>query len=178
MRAPTTRSHKAPGRQKTSFAGQGILGLGAGVTATLASLSDTLLGERSLGAVEEISFDSSVDRRRIQGWIVKPPDFEPSRKYPLLLEIHGGPFASYGPSFAAEIQLYAAAGYVVLYLNPRGSTGYGEEFADLIHHDYPDNDYGDLMSGVDAVLGRGYIDGERLFVTGGSGGGAPTFCWA
>jgi dipeptidyl aminopeptidase/acylaminoacyl peptidase len=141
---------------------------------TLTALSDTLLSERSLGAVEEISFDSSVDRRRIQGWIVKPPDFDPSRKYPLLLEIHGGPFASYGPSFAAEIQLYAAAGYVVLYLNPRGSTGYGEEFADLIHHDYPDNDYGDLMSGVDAVLGRGYIDGERLFVTGGSGGGVLT----
>ena len=88
-------------------------------------------------AVEEISFDSSVDGRRIQGWIVKPPDFDPPKKYPLLLEIHGGPFASYGPSFAAEIQLYAAAGYVVLYLNPRGSTGYGEEFADLIHHDYP-----------------------------------------
>ncbi|MHB8476928.1 MAG: prolyl oligopeptidase family serine peptidase [Steroidobacteraceae bacterium] len=142
--------------------------------ATLTALSDTLLGERSLGAVEEIAFDSSVDRRHIQGWIVKPPDFDPSRKYPLLLEIHGGPFASYGPSFAAEIQLYAAAGYVVLYLNPRGSTGYGEEFADLIHHDYPDNDYGDLMSGVDAVLGRGYIDGERLFVTGGSGGGVLT----
>jgi dipeptidyl aminopeptidase/acylaminoacyl peptidase len=142
--------------------------------ATLTALSDTLLGERSLGAVEEISFDSSVDRRHIQGWIVKPPDFDPSRKYPLLLEIHGGPFASYGPSFAAEIQLYAAAGYVVLYLNPRGSTGYGEEFADLIHHDYPNNDYGDLMSGVDAVLGRGYIDGERLFVTGGSGGGVLT----
>ena len=141
---------------------------------TLTALSDTLLRERSLGAVEEISFDSSVDRRRIQGWIVKPPDFDPARKYPLLLEIHGGPFASYGPSFAAEIQLYAAAGYVVLYLNPRGSTGYGEEFADLIHHDYPDNDYGDLMSGVDAVAGRGYVDGERLFVTGGSGGGVLT----
>ena len=141
---------------------------------TLTALSDTLLSERSLGAVEEISFDSSVDHRRIQGWIVKPPDFDPSKKYPLLLEIHGGPFASYGPSFAAEIQLYAAAGYVVLYLNPRGSTGYGEEFADLIHHDYPDNDYGDLMSGVDAVLGRGYLDAERLFVTGGSGGGVLT----
>ncbi|HEV7612017.1 MAG TPA: S9 family peptidase [Steroidobacteraceae bacterium] len=139
--------------------------------ATLASLSDTLLNQRTLGAVEEIIFDSSVDKRPIQGWIVKPPGFDRTKKYPLLLEIHGGPFASYGPSFAAEIQLYAAAGYVVLYLNPRGSTGYGEEFADLIHHDYPDNDYGDLMSGVDAVLGRGYVDAERLFVTGGSGGG-------
>jgi acylaminoacyl-peptidase len=141
---------------------------------TLSDPSDTLLGERTLGAVEEISFASSVDRRPIQGWIIKPPSFDQSRKYPLLLEIHGGPFASYGPSFAAELQLYAAAGYVVLYLNPRGSTGYGQEFADLIHHDYPDNDYGDLMSGVDTVLGRGYIDSERLFVTGGSGGGVLT----
>lgn len=142
--------------------------------ATLTALSDTLLSQRTLGAVEELSFESSVDRRRIQGWIVKPPGFDAAKKYPLLLEIHGGPFASYGPSFAAEIELYAAAGYVVLYLNPRGSTGYGEEFADLIHHDYPDNDFGDLMSGVDAVIGRGYVDAQRLFVTGGSGGGVLT----
>ncbi len=141
---------------------------------TLTALSDILLRQRTVGAVEEISFDSSVDHRRIQGWIVKPPGFDAAKKYPLLLEIHGGPFASYGPSFAAEVQLYAAAGYVVLYLNPRGSTGYGEEFADLIHHDYPDNDFGDLMSGVDAVIGRGYIDSRRLFVTGGSGGGVLT----
>ena len=142
--------------------------------ATLTALSDPLLKQRTLGAVEEISFDSSVDHRPIQGWIVKPPLFDAAKKYPLLLEIHGGPFASYGPSFAAELQLYAAAGYVVLYLNPRGSTGYGEEFADLIHHDYPDNDFGDLMSGVDAVIGRGYVDAQRLFVTGGSGGGVLT----
>jgi dipeptidyl aminopeptidase/acylaminoacyl peptidase len=142
--------------------------------AALTAHSATLLDQRTLGAVEEISFESSVDRRHIQGWIVKPPGFDAAKKYPLLLEIHGGPFASYGPSFAAEIQLYAAAGYVVLYLNPRGSTGYGEEFADLIHHDYPDNDYGDLMSGVDAVVGRGYVDDQRLFVTGGSGGGVLT----
>ena len=141
---------------------------------TLTALSDPLLRQRTVGAVEEITFDSSVDHRRIQGWIVKPPLFDAAKKYPLLLEIHGGPFASYGPSFAAEIQLYAAAGYVVLYLNPRGSTGYGEEFADLIHHAYPDNDFGDLMSGVDAAIGRGYVDPQRLFVTGGSGGGVLT----
>ncbi|MEA3197215.1 MAG: hypothetical protein QOF32_1267 [Gammaproteobacteria bacterium] len=139
--------------------------------ATIARLSDTVLSQRTLGTVEELVFNSSADHRPIQGWIVKPPGFDASKKYPLLLEIHGGPFASYGPSFAAEIQLYAAAGYVVLYLNPRGSTSYGEEFADLIHHDYPDNDYADLISGVDAVVGRGYVDAERLFVTGGSGGG-------
>ena len=134
--------------------------------ATLTALSENLLAQRTLGSLEEIGFDSSVDRRRIQGWIVRPPIFTAGKKYPLLLEIHGGPFASYGASFAAEIQLYAAAGYVVLYLNPRGSTGYGEEFADLIHHDYPDKDFDDLMSGVDAVLGKGDIDPNRLFVTG------------
>jgi VCBS repeat-containing protein len=141
---------------------------------TIAALSGTLLGQRTLSAVEEIAFDSSADHLRLQGWIVKPPGFDPAKKYPLLLEIHGGPFASYAASFAAEIQLYAAAGYVVLYMNPRGSTGYGEQFANLIHHDYPDKDYDDLMSGVDAVIQRGYIDNQRLFVTGGSGGGVLT----
>jgi dipeptidyl aminopeptidase/acylaminoacyl peptidase len=141
---------------------------------TLASLSDNLLGQRTIGALEEITFDSTADHRHMQGWIVKPPGFDPSKKYPLVLEIHGGPFAMYAPSFAAEIQLYASAGYVVLYMNPRGSTGYGEEFANLIHHDYPNKDYDDLMSGVDAVIGRGYVDTQRLFVTGGSGGGVLT----
>jgi dipeptidyl aminopeptidase/acylaminoacyl peptidase len=141
---------------------------------TLESLSAPTLRERSLGVVEPLSFRSSADGRDIQGWVIKPPAFDAAKKYPLLLEIHGGPFASYGPSFAAELQLYAAAGYVVLYLNPRGSTGYGEQFADLIHHDYPGKDYDDLMSGVDEVLNRGYVDRERLFVTGGSGGGILT----
>jgi acylaminoacyl-peptidase len=124
--------------------------------------------------VEEIWYESSYDGRRIQGWIVTPPEFSPSRKYPLLLEIHGGPFANYGARFSTEIQLYAAAGYVVLYTNPRGSTSYGEEFGNLIHHAYPGYDYDDLMSGVDAVLERGYIDEENMFVTGGSGGGVLT----
>jgi dipeptidyl aminopeptidase/acylaminoacyl peptidase len=141
---------------------------------TLPALSDALLGQRSIGAVEEISFDSSADGRHMQGWVVKPPGFDAAKKYPFVLEIHGGPFASYAPSFAAEIQLYAAAGYVVLYMNPRGSTGYGEEFGNLIHHDYPDKDYDDLMSGVDAVIQRGFVDSQRLFVTGGSGGGVLT----
>jgi dipeptidyl aminopeptidase/acylaminoacyl peptidase len=141
---------------------------------TIASFSDTLLAQRAIGSVEEITFDSSADHRQMQGWIVKPASFDPAKKYPFVLEIHGGPFAMYAPSFAAEIQLYASAGYVVLYMNPRGSTGYGEEFANLIHHDYPNKDYDDLMSGVDAVIGRGYVDAQRLFVTGGSGGGVLT----
>jgi dipeptidyl aminopeptidase/acylaminoacyl peptidase len=149
-------------------------GTSTGDIVTLASLSDALLQQRSMSAVEEINFKSSADARRIQGWVIKPPAFDSAKKYPLLLEIHGGPFASYGPSFAAELQLYAAAGYVVLYLNPRGSTGYGQEFTDQIHHNYPDKDFDDLMSGVDEVVGRGYIDRDRLFVTGGSGGGVLT----
>lgn len=92
----------------------------------------------------------------------------------MILEIHGGPFANYGPRFAAQMQLYAAAGYVVFYANPRGSTSYGPEFGNLIHHAYPGHDYDDLMSGVDAVIAKGYIDADSLFVTGGSGGGVLT----
>ena len=143
-------------------------------TAQLTALSDNLLTARSLGRVEEIDFKSSADQRALQGWIVYPPGFAASGKYPLLLEIHGGPFTAYEPSFALEMQYYAAAGYVVLYMNPRGSTGYGEEFANLIHHDYPGKDYDDLMSGVDAVIAKEFISTDRLFVTGGSGGGVLT----
>lgn len=144
---------------------------------SLTRLNEDLFGQRALGKVEEIRFESSYKEKgveRIQGWIVTPPDFDPKKKYPLLLEIHGGPFANYGPRFSAEIQLYAAAGYVVLYVNPRGSTGYGEKSANLIHHDYPGHDFDDLMSGVDEVIKRGSIDEDNLFVTGGSGGGILT----
>ncbi len=137
-------------------------------------LNDDLLRFRKLGSVEEIWFPSSFDGRKIQGWIVKPPDFDPGKKYPLILEIHGGPFANYGNRFAAEIQLFASAGYVVLYTNPRGSTSYGQAFGNLIHHNYPGEDYDDLISGVDAVIEKGYVDSKRLFVTGGSGGGVLT----
>ncbi len=140
----------------------------------LTHLNEDLLGHKELGEVEEIWFQSSYDGREIQGWIVKPPGFDPSRSYPLILEIHGGPFANYGDRFSTEVQLYAAAGYVVFYANPRGSTSYGEEFGNLIHHAYPSQDYDDLMSGVDAVVGRGYVDESNLFVTGGSGGGVLT----
>jgi acylaminoacyl-peptidase len=145
-----------------------------GRTTPLTELNEDLLAHKQLGEVEEIWWDSSHDGRRVQGWIMKPPEFREGERYPLVLEIHGGPFASYGPHFAAELQLYAAAGNVVLYTNPRGSTSYGEEFGNLIHHAYPGNDYDDLMSGVDAVIERGYVDEDRLFVTGGSGGGVLT----
>jgi len=145
-----------------------------GVVQRLTSLNDDLLPYRQLAAIEEIEFQSSADSRRIQGWIALPPGFDPEKRYPLILEIHGGPFAAYGPHFSTEVQLYASAGYVVLYTNPRGSTSYGEEFGNLIHHAYPGSDYDDLMSGVDAVIARGFIDPERLYVTGGSGGGVLT----
>jgi acylaminoacyl-peptidase len=148
-------------------------GLGAKAT-VLTRLNDDLLSGKRLSAAEEIWTESSHDHRRIQSWVLKPPGFEASKKYPLILEIHGGPFADYGDRWAAELQLYAAAGYVVLYSNPRGSTSYGEQFGNLIHHAYPGNDYDDLMSAVDAVIGRGYVDTANLFVTGGSGGGVLT----
>jgi acylaminoacyl-peptidase len=140
----------------------------------LTRLNDDLFAYKKLGKVEELWWESSFDKKRIHGWIVTPPDFDPSKKYPLILEIHGGPFAAYSPFFAAEIQLFAAAGYVVLYTNPRGSSSYGEEFGNLIHHDYPNHDYEDLMSGVDAAVAKGYVDETQLYVTGGSGGGVLT----
>ena len=140
----------------------------------LTRLNEDLFGHKTLGHVEELWAKSSADRRRVQGWLVHPPGFDPSQTYPLILEIHGGPFANYGPRFTAECQLYAAAGYVVLYVNPRGSTSYGETFGNLIHHAYPGQDYDDLMSAVDATIARGYVDADRLFVTGGSGGGVLT----
>ncbi len=140
------------------------------------AVNEDILGHKILGKVEEIWYKSSLDARDIQSWIIKPPDFDPSKKYPLILEIHGGPFANYGDRFDIEKQIMASAGYVVLYTNPRGSTSYGEEFGNLIHHAYPGDDFYDLNSGVDAVIEKGYIDAKNLFVTGGSGGGVLT-CW-
>ncbi len=137
-------------------------------------LNADILPRLALSQAEEIRWASPHDGREIQGWVLYPPDFDPANEYPLLLEIHGGPFSAYGPSFSAEFQLFAAAGYVVVYTNPRGSTSYGYEFANLIHHDYPGNDYDDLMGAVDHMISRGFIDEDRLFVTGGSGGGVLT----
>jgi acylaminoacyl-peptidase len=145
-------------------------------TRVITALNQQLFTQKKPGPVEEIWFTSSEDHRRIQGWIVKPPDFDPAKKYPLILEIHGGPFANYGDRFDTNKQIWASRGYVVLYVNPRGSTSYGEEFANLIHHAYPGDDFYDLNSGVDAAIQKGYIDAQNLFVTGGSGGGVLT-CW-
>lgn len=143
-------------------------------TRVLTALNDDLFGQVEIGEVEPITYESSHDGQSIDGWIITPPDFDPGEEYPLILEIHGGPFAAYGPTFSAELQLYAAAGYVVLYTNPRGSTSYGQAFGNAIHHAYPSHDFDDLMSGVDAVLDRGFVDEGQLYVTGGSGGGVLT----
>ena len=150
------------------------VGRGTRATRRITDINGDLLDRKQVGEAEEIWWKSSADELDVQGWIVKPPGFDPEKKYPLILEIHGGPFTTYGPHFSPEIQLFAAAGYVVLYTNPRGSTSYGSEFANKIHHNYPGQDYDDLMSGVDAVIERGYVDENNLFVTGGSGGGVLT----
>jgi dipeptidyl aminopeptidase/acylaminoacyl peptidase len=152
-----------------------VVGSGASATpVSVTSLNAELLATRTLGAVEEIWYESSKDKRKIQGWIITPPGFDAKKKYPLILEIHGGPFANYGARFDDEKQIMAANGFVVLYTNPRGSTSYGEEFGNLIHHAYPGDDFFDLNSGVDAVIAKGYVDEKNLFVTGGSGGGVLT----
>ena len=138
------------------------------------NLNGDLKSRTQLATAEMFWTESSHDGRPIQSWILHPPDFDPDSRYPLLLEIHGGPVSNYGDRFAGEFQLYTSAGFVVVYSNPRGSTGYGEEFGDLLYHDYPGNDYDDLISAVDAVIKRGYIDEDQLYVTGGSAGGIMT----
>ncbi len=145
-----------------------------GSTRVLTSLNADLMSQRHLAEAEMFWTESSHDDLPIQSWVMHPPEFDPSKQYPLILEIHGGPTSSYGDRFSAEMQLYASAGYVVVYSNPRGSTGYGAEFGNLLHQDYPSNDYDDLMSVVDDVIDRGYVDSDQLFVTGGSAGGIMT----
>jgi dipeptidyl aminopeptidase/acylaminoacyl peptidase len=140
---------------------------------TLVSVNDDVLAGKRVGAVEEIWYPSA-DGMRVQGWIIKPPDFDATRKYPMILTIHGGPHSMYNVGFNFAWQEHAAKGYVVLYTNPRGSTGYGSAFGNAIKNAYPGKDYDDLMAGVDTVIGRGYIDPSKLFVYGCSGGGVLT----
>ena len=144
-----------------------------GVRTQLTHVNEDVLGGVTLGDVEEIWYES-VDGFQIQGWILKPPDFDPSRKYPLMLSIHGGPHGMYNVGFNFAWQEHAANGYVILYTNPRGSSGYGSAFGNSIKNAYPGKDFDDLMNGVDLVLERGYVDDENLFVYGCSGGGVLT----
>ena len=140
----------------------------------ITDLNADVLDQRELGKVEEVWYKSSVDGRDVQGWIMKPPFYDSSKKYPLLVENHGGPILNYGDRFTAEIQLYAAEGYVVFYPNPRGSTSYGEEFGNLLYNNYPGDDYNDVMDGVDYLVEKGVVDNNKLYVTGGSAGGIMT----
>ena len=141
------------------------------VARRLTHLNEDLFQHRDVGQIEEIWFNSSLDHRAIQGWLAKPPGFNPASKYPVILEIHGGPDANYGDRFSAQVELFTAAGYLVLYANPRGSTSYGAEFAGLAYQNYPGDEYFDLMSAVDTLITRDYVDKQNLFVTGGSAGG-------
>jgi dipeptidyl aminopeptidase/acylaminoacyl peptidase len=140
----------------------------------LTRLNQNLLDAKKIGQVEEFWVNSSVDDFKIQGWIITPPDFDPEKTYPMILEIHGGPYTNYGSRFTPELQLMASMGYVVVYTNPRGSTSYGEDFAAYINHNYPSEDYNDLMDATDYVLEQGYVDNNHQFITGGSGGGVLT----
>jgi dipeptidyl aminopeptidase/acylaminoacyl peptidase len=136
----------------------------------LTEVNEDLLQGKRLAAAEEIWYPSTGGAK-IQGWIVKPPDFDPKKQYPMLLEIHGGPQGMYGVGFDMMWQVFASNGYVVLFTNPRGSTGYGDTFVRAIEKAYPSVDYDDLMAGVDTVVGRGFVDPKRLYVSGCSGGG-------
>jgi dipeptidyl aminopeptidase/acylaminoacyl peptidase len=147
--------------------------VGDGTENRITDFNGKLWSQLNLTAPEEINY-ASFDGKRIQGWIQKPPDFDPRKKYPLILNIHGGPHAAYGWVFDHEFEWMAAKGYVVLYVNPRGSSSYGQEFGNIIQYHYPGDDYRDLMAGVDELLKLGYVDEKKLGVTGGSGGGVLT----
>lgn len=142
-----------------------------GNTNLVMSLNDDLLPYRELAKIEEIWYKSSVDGRDIQGWIAYPPGYDSTKPYPMMVENHGGPISNYGDRFSPEIQLLAAGGYIVFYPNPRGSTSYGEEFGNLLYHNYPGDDYHDVMDGVDALIEKGIAHEDKLYVTGGSAGG-------
>jgi dipeptidyl aminopeptidase/acylaminoacyl peptidase len=145
----------------------------ASAFAQVTAVNDDVLAGKELAQTEEIWY-TSKDGLKIQGWIVKPPGFDATKKYPLILDIHGGPQSMYNVGFNFARQDHAAAGYVILYTNPRGSTGYGAKFTNEIKNAYPDKDFDDLMAGVDTVLGRGYVDPKNMFVYGCSGGGVLT----
>ena len=172
-------SDEAAGRMAMVISTQTVIGdlhlldAASGTSKRLTAFNEALFGQLTLSEPEEIWY-TSFDQQRIQGWILKPPSFDPSKKYPLILEIHGGPHSAYGNTFTHEFQWMAAKGYVVLFTNPRGSSNYGQQFGNVIQFNYPGDDYRDLMAGVDELVKRGYVDPQRLGVTGGSGGGLLT----
>ena len=146
---------------------------GSGAFTRLTNVNEALFNEVKVTEPDELWL-TSFDGKKIETWVQKPPDFDPAKKYPMILNIHGGPHAAYGYTFDHEFQWMAAKGYVVVYPNPRGSTSYGQDFANVIQYHYPGDDFKDLMAAVDAVIGKGFIDTKKLGVTGGSGGGLLT----
>ena len=144
----------------------------AGKLRQVTHLNEDLLGSKSLGAVQEVTYASDFDGTEIHGFYLTPPDFDPSQQYPMILEVHGGPHLAYGKFFSAEMQLMAASGYIVFFDNYRGSTSYGEAFARLLQGKYASReDFRDHMSGVDHMINKGFVDPQNLFVSGGSAGG-------
>jgi dipeptidyl aminopeptidase/acylaminoacyl peptidase len=139
----------------------------------LIDVNEDVLEGVKLGQVEEM-WVTSKDGWKVQGWLVKPAEFKAGQKYPVLLYIHGGPWSMYNVAFSWPFQNFAANGYGVLYINPRGSTGYGQNFVLGIQKSYPGKDYDDLMAAVDGAIAKGWVDADNLFVCGGSGGGVLT----
>ena len=150
-----------------------VLNIATGARRRLTRFNDPLFRSRDLGAVEEVWF-KGPDDNDLQGWVMTPPDFDPSKQYPSILEIHGGPLAQYGHRFMHEFRYLAAQGYVVYFCNPRGGQGYGEEHAKAIWNDWGGPDYDDVMAWTDLMSTKPYIDTERMGVTGGSYGGFMT----
>src|SRR5690606_26878106 len=150
-----------------------VLDATTGDLTKVTGFNDALFATIRQSEPEEIWYDS-FDGTKIQGWVLKPPSFDASKKYPLIVEIHGGPHTAYGNTYTHEFQWMAAKGYVVLYTNPRGSSNYGQEFGNIIQYRYPGDDAKDIMAGVDWLLKQGYVDAGRMGVTGGSGGGLLT----
>jgi dipeptidyl aminopeptidase/acylaminoacyl peptidase len=150
-----------------------VLSMSTGAKRRLTRFNDSLFRARDLGEVEEV-WCKGPDDNDLQGWIMTPPDFDPSRQYPSILEIHGGPLAQYGHRFMHEFRFLAAQGYVVTFCNPRGGQGYGEEHAKAIWNDWGGPDYDDVMAWTDLMTTKPYIDTTRMGVTGGSYGGFMT----
>lgn len=150
-----------------------LLELSSSQSRMLTQINEELLGEIDLGEIEEVWFKGAAGND-LQGWILKPPDFDPSKEYPSILEIHGGPRVQYGNFFMHEFYYLAAQGYVVYFCNPRGGQGYGEAHSKAIHNNWGTVDYEDLMTWVDFIAAKPYIDKERMGVTGGSYGGYMT----
>ena len=145
----------------------------AGELHRVTGFNDALFEELTLSWPEYMPY-TGFEGWPMDAWILKPQNFDPAKKYPLIVEIHGGPNTQYGYGFFHEMQLLAAAGYVVLYTNPRGSCGYGRDFALSVRGAWGEKDSLDIMAGVDHLLAQGYIDEQRVGVTGGSYGGFMT----